>query len=81
MTMAAGKVLKITGKVIYLELEGGIWGVIDSQGREWLPVNLPDELMEAGIEVALEATLVDDFFAGDMWGTAIELQQYSRITS
>jgi hypothetical protein len=71
--MPTAKKITITGVVVYLDLEGGIWGVIDDKKKEWLPVNMPAELMSAGAKVELKATVIHDFFAGDMWGTPVEV--------
>jgi hypothetical protein len=72
---------KIKGKVVYLELEGGLWGIVDDKGRDWMPINMPFELMKAGIKVEVEASKVSDFMSGGMWGTPIEISSFKILPS
>ncbi len=72
---------KIKGKVVYLELEGGIWGIVDDKSKEWLPINMPYELMKDGISVEIEARKVSDFMSGAMWGTPIEISDFKILPS
>ncbi|AEE53973.1 MAG TPA: hypothetical protein PLC89_29105 [Haliscomenobacter sp.] len=72
---------KIKGKVVYLELEGGIWGIVDDKGRDWMPVNMPFEIMKDGLIVEVEAQKVSDFMSGAMWGTPIEISNFQILPS
>lgn len=72
---------KIKGKVVYLELEGGIWGIVDEKGKDWLPVNMPFELMKDGIIVEVKAQKVNDFMSAGMWGTPIEIADFRILPS
>ena len=72
---------KIKGKVVYLELEGGIWGIVDDKGGDWLPINMPFELMKDGLVVEVEAHKVSDFMSGGMWGTPIEISDFQILPS
>ncbi|WP_353480612.1 hypothetical protein [Haliscomenobacter sp.] len=72
---------KIKGKVVYLELEGGIWGIVDDKGGDWLPINMPFELMKDGLIVEVEAHKSSDFLSGAMWGTPIEISKFEILPS
>lgn len=72
---------KIKGKVVYLELEGGIWGIVDEKAKEWMPVNMPYELMKDGLVVEVVARKVSDFMSGGMWGTPIEISDFKILPS
>lgn len=72
---------KIKGKVVYLELEGGIWGIVDEKGGDWLPINMPFELMKDGLTVEVEAIKSPDFLSGAMWGTPIEISKFQILPS
>ena len=41
---------KIKGKVVFQNLSGGFWGVVDQSGNEWRPVNMPEQLKLEGKE-------------------------------
>lgn len=65
--------MKITGKVIYKNIAGGFWGIIDENGKEWRPVNLPKSLQKDGKAVSIEARPAKEEMSIFMWGTAIEI--------
>lgn len=64
--------IKLKGAVKFINLESGFWGIIDENGKEWLPVNLDEEFHEEGCEVIFKATEYDGFTM-QMWGTPIEI--------
>ena len=70
---------KIKGKVVYLELEGGIWGILDDKGKDWLLVNMPFELMKDNLAVEVEASIASDFISG--WATNIEISDFRILPS
>jgi hypothetical protein len=70
---------KIKGRVTYLQLEGGIWGIVDDKGNEWLPISLPAELMKNGLKIKAEIRISDDFLSGGMWGVPVELLKHEVI--
>jgi hypothetical protein len=75
----AQKKKNVKGKIVYLELEGGIWGLVDDKGKEWMPVNLHAELMQEGLQVEMEIRMVEDFFSGGMWGSPVEVIAYKIL--
>jgi len=58
----------ISGRVVHKNLEGGFWGIIGDDGKEWLPVNFPEQLKVEGKKVDLTIQQVDVETA-IMWGT------------
>ncbi len=58
---------RISGRVVHKKLEGGFWGIIDDEGREWLPLNFPEQLKTEGKKVNLTLREVDAETAV-MWG-------------
>jgi hypothetical protein len=67
------KTKKISGKVVYMELGTGFWGITDSRGNEWRPVNMPEQLKQAGKKVTLTVREADEGFSIFMWGTPVEV--------
>lgn len=65
--------MKIKGKVQYQNLGMGFWGIIDAQGNQWRPVNLPEKLKKEGLEVSLNVKKIEEDFSIFMWGTAVKV--------
>lgn len=65
--------MKITGTVVFKEFSGGFWGIVDNEKKEYLPTEMPEELMKAGQKVKIEAKNAEDYFSIYMWGTPIEI--------
>ena len=42
---------RISGKVVYQNFSGGFWGIITDSGKEYRPVNFPDQLKKKGVRV------------------------------
>ena len=69
---------EITGTVIYEDLAGGFWGIKGSDGRQCLPVNMPNQLKVRGARV--EITAIDSDSDGIfMWGTPIEIITFHTL--
>lgn len=70
--------MKIKGKVIKVNLEGGFWGIVDDAGQEWLPINMPEQLKVDGAAVEISAQEVDVMSMFN-WGTAIEIRSFHTL--
>ncbi len=69
------KKFRIKGKVVHQDLEGGFWGIVGQDGRQWLPVNMPEQLKEEGKKVSL--TVKETETVGfQMWGTPIQVLSF-----
>lgn len=64
--------MEITGRVVYKNISGGFWGIIDSNGQKWRTINLPKSLQNEGETITVNAKLVDEVSIF-MWGNAIEI--------
>jgi hypothetical protein len=69
----------ITGKIVYQDLEGGFWGIIDQAGNQWMPVNMPEQLKYPGKKVEVVIKEVD-MMTTSMWGTAVKIISFSTVT-
>ncbi|MCB0689611.1 MAG: hypothetical protein KDC53_23890 [Saprospiraceae bacterium] len=69
---------KIQGKVIYENLSGGFWGIKGTDGKEYLPVNMPEQLKVEGanVEITAEESDQESIF---MWGQAIKIVAFHTI--
>ena len=69
----------IQGKVVYQNLGPGCWGIIDQRGRQWRPVNMPEQLKTVGAEVSVSAKEVEEGASIFMWGTPIEVISFHTL--
>ena len=67
------KTKKITGKVVKVDLGTGFWGIVDSRGNEFRPVNMPEQLKQEGKKVTVTVKEAEEGFSIFMWGTAVEV--------
>jgi hypothetical protein len=62
-----------SGTVTYIDLEGGFYGIVASDGARYLPLNLPAEFREDGLSVSFEAEPEEDVATIQQWGTPVTL--------
>jgi len=72
--MAKGK-----GTVVYLDLEGGFYGIVADNGKRYDPINLPKEFQQDGLRVSFEAKIRDDLASFHMWGQLVEIIKINRL--
>ena len=65
--------IKISGKIVYENLEGGFWGIEGDNGQQYRPVNMPEQLKTIGKKVKLTATEVDEMSIF-MWGIPVKIK-------
>lgn len=70
-----------TGTVIYIDLEGGFYGIIGDNQENYDPINLPDEFQQEGLKTSFTAKYRDDLANFHMWGRIIEILQIEAINS
>ena len=70
--------MKITGKVQYQNIGPGFWGIVSSNGEEWRPVNMPEQLKYEGAKISVYGREVDEMSIF-MWGKAIRITSFSTI--
>jgi hypothetical protein len=66
----------IHGTVSFQHLGTGFWGIIDENGKEWRPVNMPEQLKKAGKLVTVTVKEVDEMSIF-MWGTPVEIVKFN----
>ncbi len=65
--------LEYTGKIIYVESNGGFYGVESETGEKYVPTNLPELLKQNGLWVQVTAKITNDNKEKPNWGTPIQL--------
>ncbi|MCP1662299.1 MAG: DUF333 domain-containing protein [Methanocalculus sp. MSAO_Arc1] len=66
------------GVVTYIDLEGGFYGIIADDGREFLPLNLPEDLKVDGTEIVFTGEVREDVITMYMWGTPLQLEDIQK---
>jgi hypothetical protein len=71
--------MKIKGKVVYLSFEGGAYGIEDSNGRKFLPVNMPEQLKKDGAQVVCNISPTDAETMM-MWGEPVIINSFETLS-
>jgi len=61
------------GTVTYINLEGGFYGIIGDDGKNYLPLELDNQYKKDGLRVAFEYEPVKDTSTIQMWGEPVNL--------
>lgn len=65
--------MKISGHVTYVELSGGFWGIVSSEGDQYQPVApIPANLQKEGIKVTAKVSPASGMSIF-MWGTQVNV--------
>jgi hypothetical protein len=70
--------MKITGKVVFLSMEGGAYGIIDQHGRKFLPINMPNQLKKEGAQVVCSVRSAD-VTSVFMWGEPVYINSFETL--
>ncbi|MCH8325301.1 MAG: hypothetical protein IIB83_01850 [Bacteroidetes bacterium] len=68
-----------TGMVVYVGLEGGFYGIIGDNGKNYDPQSLPDEFIKDSLRVSFEYKVSENQVSIHMWGELIEIVKIVRI--
>lgn len=77
--VAEADVIAFSGKVIWLDLEGGFWGIETAQGKQLLPMALPEAFKKDGLQVRGQFLVLKDVMTIQMWGTPVELSHIEAV--
>ncbi len=73
------KVKTIKGTVHYISAEGGFWGIIGDDGKNYEPIHLPAELRKGGLKAEFTLIVLEGHISIRMWGTLVEILDYTII--
>lgn len=70
---------KVSGKVVFQELETGFWSIVGTDGEKYFPVNMPNQLKINGCKVSIsfEQSQAISIF---MWGTPIRIISFHTLS-
>ncbi len=67
------------GTVIFLDFEGGFYGIVSDDGEHYDPVNLSQEFQVDGLRVHFEATILEDVVSIHMWGRLVSIRHIEKL--
>ncbi len=67
------------GTVVYMDLEGGFYGIESEDGERYFPINLAVTFREDGLRVAFDMRIRTDVMTTVMWGTTVEIIEMARL--
>ncbi len=68
-----------TGTIIWLDLEGGFWGIIGDDGEHYDPINLDPDFQDEDLRVYFEAKIRTDLASFHMWGKIVEILKIQKL--
>ena len=74
-----GDIVEGTGTVRYIEVEGGFYGIVADDGRQFDPRNLDESYKEDGLRIHFRLREVDDAVSIRMWGRIVDIISIERI--
>jgi hypothetical protein len=78
-TRANGDVVSNRGKVKFIPLEGGFYGIVDEGGKHYQPVNLKQGFKVNGLPIYFKAKILPQPIGIYMWGVPIELYEIEKL--
>ncbi len=73
------KSLDLTGRVAYIGLEGGFYGIYGDDGVSYDPVNLPADFQKDSLRILFNGTILTEQASTHMWGTLLKLNKIERL--
>ncbi|WP_432821617.1 hypothetical protein [Trichloromonas sp.] len=72
--------VEFDGTVVCLQFEGGFYGLLADDGREYEPINLPEPMRSHNLRVRVKGRLRTEMVSFRMWGEIIEIIDISAAT-
>jgi uncharacterized protein YidB (DUF937 family) len=69
----------VTGTVKQVEAEGGFWGIVGDDGKQYEVVNLQDEFKKQGLRVKVVGKVNPDQVSYHMWGIRVDAFTVEKI--
>ena len=69
----------VTGKAAYQSLGPGFWGIIGEDGKEYRPVNMPNQLKYEGKQVSVKVLPAEEEMSVFMWGEAVRIVAFETM--
>lgn len=67
------------GTVVFVDLEGGFYGIEASDGAKYDPTYLDEAFQEDGLRVRFQYAAVDDAMSIRQWGRIVEILDIEKV--
>jgi len=72
-------IISLTGTIVFKDIEGGFYGIVGDDGKNYEPTNLSDEFKKDGLKVKFIAKLHPDWASISMFGMIMELLKIEKV--
>lgn len=69
--------LTITGTIQKVAIGTGFWGIVDQNGNNYRPINMPAQLKHPGKTISITAQKVEVGASIFMWGIPIKILSFT----
>ncbi len=66
---------RVKAEIVYVDLEGGFWGLSSDEGEQFKPINFPEQLKMKGSQVHIWIRELD-MMGFSMWGIPVRIEGY-----
>ena len=73
------KTINTAGRIAYINLEGGFFGIYGDDGVSYDPINLSTEFQKDSLRVLFEGKILTEQTSTHMWGKRIELKRIEKL--
>jgi hypothetical protein len=73
------KTITTAGRVVYINLEGGFFGIYGDDGVSYDPINLSSEFQKDSLRVLFDGKILTEQSSTHMWGKLIELKHIDKL--
>ena len=78
-TRSKEDIIESDGTVVYLNFEGGFFGIVADDNTHYDPINLPTEFQVDSLRVHFRGVIQKGYISYHMWGDTIELIDIRRL--
>lgn len=71
--------IEATGTVVYVDLEGGFYGLMAEDGARYDPSGLPEAYQQDGLRVSFTVEPRENVLTSRMWGRVVRLVEIERL--
>lgn len=68
-----------TGTVVFVDMEGGFYGIKADEGDRYDVYNMPKEFQEDGLRVRFRGRVTTNAMTTRMWGIALEVSRMESL--
>lgn len=66
------------GTVRFVDLEGGFYGIVGDDGKNYDPMDLSQQFREDGLRIRFEGKIRRDVASAHMWGTIVDITNIEK---